>query len=673
MDPSQILKARGIEDEARWAGWEDAPDPLHGRTPGWLFPVFWSDGSVCTTVQRWKAADSAHTPKYLWDPSQVDDRPRYYMLPGLAEAIQEANGELHMVSGEPDLLTMNSAGFANALSVLDGEKAIPDSFATDLDHLGVTRVIYWRDRDQTGLEAAQKIRDRLAPTAIAFECRLLASAEDDKYDLNRLWIDCRFDPGVFIQVLGASVVEDVPATPVQAPLPSPSRPPDGEWQQIYEAWCEDVELEAVRLWGISAPGKGGYSRMFKCPFHDDKTPSAHWNYQTHGIQCFGACGKLYTTHEVAERLGYEPWEDRKAHQRPVRAPAQGNGRRRKRKSILIPHDVAAQEALDRLTGDKIPDVEPFLCPYKPLRLFGGLARFHEPGQVALIISGSGMGKSSLVERMLDNLSQEGMDAVMWGPEWSEVRYQNRRVARYGGPLVEPQFEHERHVWEMARQGKKVTAKPLTKADFKRARQILEGLKKWPGKTHYIDRKYSLSKALRLAGEDVEDLRVDGRQVRMAVFDYAQLEISPGKGWAELELLLSAVQEWSIEHNIFSVVISQVNKGEANKLQQSGTLFTADSAQLLSDQRTKLVITLNPLYIDGERHEKAWIYVVKNSIGAYPARILVKTALHRHDWTDTVLKGIGDEPLTDQSQTALQPSDEDDDAPPVELSLDWFMK
>lgn len=45
-------------------------------------------------------------------------------------------------------------------------------------------------------------------------------------------------------------------------------------------------------------------RSIRCPFHDDRTPSASWNDETHLFYCF-TCGWGGTARSVAERLGNE--------------------------------------------------------------------------------------------------------------------------------------------------------------------------------------------------------------------------------------------------------------------------------------------------------------------------------------------------------------------------------
>lgn len=633
------LSDRGILPAALQAGWTDAPNPYDQRTPGWRYPVFGWDGSPVAGVARWKNADSQGQPKYVWWPKGAE-RPALYALPGLVDAVAAADGELHMVSGEPDLLTLVMVGLPNATCAF-GEQNIANLDAW-IERLGVRRLIYWRDPDDAGLSAALKVRDLLRGSPVAFACRLLPGDTD----LNALWQACRFDTATFLAALASSTIEALPE-------PQPSVAPNHERsgaRDAYEAWCETVEQAALAAWHFGAPDGQQFSRrMIRCPFHDDSDPSAHWNYRTHGLKCF-ACDQEYNTHAIADTLGVESYADYKARHAPARTSAQN--RQKPTGPQLITRAEALERAHNRLFGIDLPDAEPYLAPYTPLRQFGGLAKLWEPGQMGLIISGGGMGKSAFVERCIDNLNVAGMDAIMWGPEWTAERLQNRAITRYGGPLMERQMEQEAYEFSRQRHDEPETV-PLTADERRLAKKLFEEIQGWPGRTYYVPNTVThLGRALKMAASDVAYYRDQDRRVALAVFDYAQLAVK-SNDWTQLEMMLASVQEWSIKTNVFSLVVSQVNKGEADRLRETGKLFTADSAQLISDQRAKLILSLNPVYVDGARLEKAHIVLLKNNIGAVPAKILVQTALHRHDWTDHVLEGIeGHGPPPDQAPIEL---------------------
>ncbi len=676
---TDILKRRGIEAAARQAGWHDAPNPYDSRTSGWLYPVFLASGEPYSGVTRWKAADSSATPKYVWWPKGVKDLPQYYMLPGLFEVIQASGGELHMVSGEPDLLTMVSAGITNVTCAF-GEKNIT-TLVDDLKEWGVKRLIYWRDRDQTGLEAAKTARDALLDSGIYFECRRLPGAHGSKYDLNNQWIDCSFDAAVFLAVLVDSIVEELPVSPPAPPRQERARPPSDLATIVYERWCEDVERTAIQVWNLVGPDRQGFSKMIPCPFHQEHTASAHWNYQTHGLKCFGACGKEYNTQECAERLGFEAWDEyrnRLMPPIPMRTSAKPpNGKSptkatSKGKTPIVSGRDEVKRVRRILRGEEVSEMEPFLAPYIPLRQFGGVARLWIPRMAALIISGSGMGKTAFCERCTDNLCVSGSESLLWGPEWTPELYQYRRVARWGGPNAKAMQDHAMYKKMASRGVQEIAFTPLSAKDEARADKLLEKFENWPGNIHYLDRSKPFSRILADGSERIGELRAEGHRVSLAIFDYAQKALSSGQNWAELELIFNEVSQFAVNNDVFAILVSQVNKGEADALKKRGQMFDMEAAQLLSDQKANLVITLNPVYTkvpdsnppEYERHEKAWINVVKDSLGQFPARIKVKTAFHRHDWTDTVLDGLSREPV------APLPPDEEDELPSLDEPEWW---
>jgi hypothetical protein len=678
-----ILQKRGIEKAALDLQWIAAPNPYEpedkqNKTPGWSYPVFEEDGSVIKGLLRWKASDSSNisvssadrkkqtrSPKYVWYPPK-DKRtpaqalPVYYTPKGLKEAIAKANGLLHFVSGEPDMLTLREFGWKNVTCAF-GEKNI-EKLAESLQAFGVKKIVYWRDRDQAGHEAAQLVRDELENSGIAFECRLLAGGNDDKYDLNKLWIDCTFDRAVFLETINASVVERLPTTPKNAPRRSKPRQNQAE-SDLYERWCLEVENAAVKAWGLSEANGQGFSKHITCPFHAEDTPSAHWNYQTHGLQCFGACGQHYSTDSVAEKLNHETFQAYKARvrmsaQRPTQqAPSKpkpsANGKQpvsQKRPDVVfVSSEQSAEKTKRIMQGKDMPNVQPFLCPYKPLHQFGGRLKMWYPRQSMLVIAASGWGKTSFVERITDNLCIEGMDSLLYGKEWTPRGYDFRRVARWGGPSIEKLEEHEAHMFEQA-QGIQSGTRPLNADEFRKMNEILDMSIGWQGRVHYIDSAKSLSAALNAASNRVDEVRAEGRRFQLAVFDYAQKMLNSGSSWSELELAFGAIADFAAACDVFVIMISQVNKDAPEGVMKYGKLLDMQDAQMLSDQKANAVITLNPVFDKaGNRHEKAWIRCVKNSTSRGQGKILVKTAFWRHDWTDEVLQGIDYE--TTQNGTA----------------------
>ncbi len=280
------------------------------RGQGWEYPIhpFFDE-------KRWKAFDSSATPKYLWRPQKPDGIRFYDVDRKLRQRVMDADGLLWIASGEADVWALWEGGISNATCMFDGEtRTIPDWFVPELEQLKVKQVHLAPDRDEAGTLFAAHICSALQDTGISAHVHTLRFRMGSGGDIGRLLV-----------LLGAEhlkvVLERLPEEEVEVTsggrknheaiywqLPLPKVLPD--YRALYDQWCiEVVEEAALRLWNISPPNGKGFSKSFRCPFHDDHHPSASWNYNTHGVHCF-ACGS-HGTREVADLLGVLSWRDYK--------------------------------------------------------------------------------------------------------------------------------------------------------------------------------------------------------------------------------------------------------------------------------------------------------------------------------------------------------------------------
>ena len=80
---------------------------------GWKYPVDLQHDAI-----RWKAFNSRAIPKYRWLPEKPGDV-RFYDVDGhLKDYIAEANGELVLCEGEPDVWACWEGGVKNATCIL---------------------------------------------------------------------------------------------------------------------------------------------------------------------------------------------------------------------------------------------------------------------------------------------------------------------------------------------------------------------------------------------------------------------------------------------------------------------------------------------------------------------------------------------------------------------------
>ncbi len=203
--------------------------------------------------------------------------------------------------------------------------------------------------------------DRVGRLAGHIEARLEGVLTTFYLDIAPSGLPATVDGPQFGDAYDAATVKPAPE---DHPASKPCRrsdPPPADSANLYEAFCMEVEQIAIRVWSLNPPNSEGYSQMIPCPLHKETKASAHWNYRTHSLYCFGACGREYNAQEVGEHLGLV-WKDYKEAQRPVRTPALKTGpeapRRypgglpitssRQRMELHLRFDIKRQDPLDAL-------------------------------------------------------------------------------------------------------------------------------------------------------------------------------------------------------------------------------------------------------------------------------------------------------------------------------------
>lgn len=285
---------------------------------GWLFRI-----DAQSTGYRFKSYPNRPGPKSYWanhdgTPAKKPANARFYDPAGdLAAHVAAAGGALILAAGEPDVWACYTAGLFHTTCTMAGEGTIPPWLLDQLTALGVARVLVYPDRDQAGEKHARKLASTLKGTGIALSVYALPYDMGSKADINTLLLDVGADQ--LPAALQQCAVWDLPEpTAPSAPVtPHHHTPPTREYASLYERWCGEVEQAAVREWQIAGPNGDDWSRRnFSSPLREDNRPSACWNYAKHGFQDFGT-GEFYNTHQAAELLGVQPWEDYKAQHAPA--------------------------------------------------------------------------------------------------------------------------------------------------------------------------------------------------------------------------------------------------------------------------------------------------------------------------------------------------------------------
>jgi hypothetical protein len=657
------LENRGIDAAAVVAGWQEHAINWKPKgeseavvIPGWIYPLWEPDGQEFPGVKRWKSAapdtktpSGKGTPKCLWRPSKTA-RPDFYMLPGTLRSIEKNNGKIVIVGGEPDVLVAQMVGLPSICWF--GENAIPDNLAMKLIALGVREATYYFDNDKTGMESARLVNEALQGTDIVYTPRQLRG--EDKADFNTVWIQSEMERTAFFDLLRGCEVSKDAFEPSKKAIREAGRSTRetsyrGE-KEHYTSWALDIERKAVASWGIAQAGGDEYSTdKIACPFHDDQTPSAQWNYRVHGLKCFGECGKTYNTKEVAARLGEPEYSAPKREK--IQTPRQKQGQKNGQKQLQYVTSGTAIAELRKITnGETFTDLPPIPCPYAPLRKLGGLIGLWDRKKIISVLGGSGLGKTAFIMTITDMLRQKGYDVFVLGPEWTPVNYTMRAVARAGGPSYNDQRWSK--VFYSMTESDRVKMddpkiKPLTPGQKATVNQILDDMDTWPGYGYYLG-KQTYTQTMRFLPDECERLRSEGRNPAVFILDYAQKLRVAGGSWAsaveDVAVLLSnAIQA----ANLAGVLVSQVSKSEARKIKENAGGTDSLAGMGLSDHLVQGVIVLRPHFenrkdpetdiVTKVRVERADIFALKDNAGPVPRQITVKTKLYAHQYTEQIVK------------------------------------
>lgn len=600
------LSRRGILGAAKQFGWR--PD-TYGGFGGWVYPVYNAQGE--TISRRFKNFDSgAPKFKYAWPDSQPDGC-KYYLLPGAVDAMRLA-GQAIIASGEPDVLAYRSAGAKNVVCWF-GEGQMPATFAADLISWGVHFVDLAPDRDEAGMKWAQHIVNAISEKGIGWRVYELPQPLGSKYDINRLWVDCKFDETLFWNTFilcNELVIKPAELKPENLPLIE-----DGKSERDYPpAFYAAIESAL----GVEHIKGNGYSKNIKCPFHDDQNASAGWDHEKHILKCF-VCkqnGEWFLAKEVAAKLGIRP--ETYYPPRPIQSkPAAPTTTPAGKPKILYSWDEGTDRLLAQLDGD-VPIFEPLVMPFSNIRALGGFAKRTKPGKVIAIVGDSGMGKTSLIETIVDAERRAGFHGVLWGPEWSYDDYVQRAVQRNGGPSYEALEDHKAYLSEQLRSvpENNRTGKLLTQAERNLIVEKTTAMKAWPGKLMFVEKmNLPIELVIRCMQEAVDQFHANGKRIAFVVLDYAQLVGSKGDSdISRLNHILDMFKAFCVDRQLVGIVGSQMTKadGRAASSGTKGSLHAMVNAR--TDVFNLAMVLTRSVDENGKLSQAANCRIVKNSLG-----------------------------------------------------------
>ncbi len=598
----KLLLDRGILERARLHQWEP-------QGAGWLYPVHQdADGRI---YHRWKAFDSSAVPKYSWPDGKPTDC-KYYTASGLIRAVEDTN-TLYIASGEPDLLTLESAGLFNALCWF-GEQNIPPTLIQDFHELQAETIHLYPDLDETGDRAAQKLYELLSGSDIELVEHRLPDTLGHKGDLNRLWIACHFDADAFTDAL-------LVCPEVQRHV-EPIRPAYDELPDAYYAAIE----QACHVTGYKADG---WSKPFPCPLshpaheHDQDRPAAAWHREKHIFNCFKCGDGDMLAIPFGARLGLD-WHDYIPPRQTVLTvpsadlltPPDGKVKPRVIYSWTEATDTVLQE-IDGEVSDALH--EPLPMPFHNVRQMGGLAASILPRKMIAVVGDSGDGKTSFIETLIDYWRKRGFAGAIWGPEWSKEEYVYRAIQRQGGPSFMEMVDHK--AWHAARKRgvpePKRPGAPLSDGARGAARPIAETMKAWPGNLYFVEKLgVSVSELTLCFDEIIKGCQVAGERLAFLACDYAQLFQAQGERTNErLDRALAQMKGFIADRDLVAVIGTQVTKSEGAFAAHGEHSLSQHAMQNIRGDYFNLILSINrEVDAQGVKSPNATIYVAKNSLG-----------------------------------------------------------
>lgn len=285
----------------------------------------------------------------------------------------------------------------------------------------------------------------------------------------------------------------------------------------------------------------------------------------------------------------------------------------------------SQESLDRYheRTEKHEGLSPLIFPYRVLHSFGGFAYACPPGLLISIVGMSGGLKTSFAECVTDMWRLgDPNDGLWWGTEWTWEQMSDRAIQRYGGATLDEMMAHS--IWLSEEQNdiprERRRGKPMPEAKRRKTDEVIMELKSWPGQNHMLEEAVSdVDQLLDAMHEQIKVLREKGRDVRFCVWDYLQLLdlYKPFRSESEkMSTLMGKLQFFCFTEQVIGITASQVTKVSSARVKgkRRVEVLDAESGQNYRSDKSKLVITLNPIYKGKTLTNRGIINVAKNNAG-----------------------------------------------------------
>jgi P4 family phage/plasmid primase-like protien len=323
------LQQRGLWEIAVQVGVTEYPwvDRMGHLTGGYAVPLHDEAGQALPLAdgrpaQHWKNQDSSADPKYRFGyrnsrsgQTKPDGCDIYFPGYNIQDEVADAEGVLIVACGEPDTWTFLACGQRNVICFF-GEMSIPSDLVATLRRWGVSQVLYYPDRDNTGTNAYARLSQVLAGSGIqltAYELPEEVQGQPVK-DINDLFCAFDCDPQAFHAMLVDLPILQPELSEKPNGLSKPtvrlvprSSAPKQRYTDLPAGYIAAIEQEV----GVKRYKPDGWSNYVPCPFstHEDdaRRPKASWHRDMHVLHCF-KCNITYLAIDVGPELGLD-WHD----------------------------------------------------------------------------------------------------------------------------------------------------------------------------------------------------------------------------------------------------------------------------------------------------------------------------------------------------------------------------
>ena len=654
MDESiKVLKQRGIYEAAMESGWSSSPMSIYDKNyPGWKIPIWDYDGITQFAFYRWKNGLAAPPKgdKCRWLPKRPAET-LYYILPDTIAQIGENGGLAFLASGEPDVMAYRAAGIKNVICWFDGENSVPKNLANDLRKMGVTKIIYYPDRDDAGKSSGDKVFSILRNEDI--ECDIKSLPFEHVVagggDINKLWIQHKFVPHDFIKALQNAPCVEYPTEKfipthdqqqrlVKRETTAPANGGGSDW------WGEYIEMLKSKSELQSTKREGKIFRI-RCvnTSHTDNNPSARISYDKdaeHGMYVCN-CQQSISWKDVGTWVN-SPWEEyKKERQQELQNQRDKNKEQKTRdkeqkdakskttpgksdrelstesiiapglldfgvnydsiqlENILFSSDDAARLYQERLLGVSVSKNRPTPFPFTAFHHLGGVFRVSTPGDLFGILGLSGGGKTSFLECIIDTTRQDDYNWLWISPEIPWWKTADRMSQRWGTMSVTESLLSDLYYSEMELKGEShYGVKPNDGKRDLAIQCIKHSVEHWPGKLYSLDSfGADVNYFFAAIYKSVRELwNNEGIRITHLGLDYLQLMHAP-KNWRgnmSYEEMLRMFKAINSVLGTVGYVTSQVRKSDATSAQEGGKIG-ANAGMNLRDFQFKGFVTLRPGY------------------------------------------------------------------------------